>query len=104
MSLGKTQKAPAIRTGKYDWILGIWDIFHEDTALWLDMGKPSCIRGTRYTPLAKYEYEVTLVFPEHPRILTNFFPVLRNHAMYVAGLSLTWGYVGDSGNNPIRGI
>ena len=43
---------------------------------WLNTGKQRLSRNTPYSP--------------------QLFPVLPNHAMYVAGLFLTWGYVGDS--------
>ena len=51
---------------------------------WLNKGKHMLSPNTPYSP--------------------QLFPVPLNNAVHVAGLLLTWGYLGGSVNNPLGGI
>ena len=83
VSLRRIRKAPAAYTGKVDWIYVIWDTFTKKRRAGWKRKNRGFPRTLRYS---------------------QDYTVLRNHAMYEAGLFLILDYFGDSFNNPIRGI
>ena len=96
--LGKIRKAPTANAGKSNWISTIRDIF-------TGKRRASWIRGNRDFPrVPRWLNRGKHWFSRTPLHSPQLFPVLPNHTMYVAGLFLAWGYIGDSVNNPTWGI